>query len=314
MMNSNKKRRVEELLKSFAAEHKMLGKGPLSVALILTHRAKSMSPPFDPGSFLTENEGQVAGLSGSAVQSILADHGINRVLSEEGGRTSRGSISRMRAYIGVLNRLHDDGLLDLDVLESWWIKRVHQYFASQPLRIEADASKSLRSIIAELIQAAAERQKEYTGTMVVGAVMEHLVGAKLEAALPKVKIRHKGSSVADAPSKGKGDFEVHDTAIHVTTAPGEALIRKCGENLNANLRPLIITTAEDVDVAKRLAENAGISDRIDILDIEQFVTTNVYEWSTFKRDARRTSLDDLAKIYNRIIDECENDPGLKIAL
>ena len=37
------------------------------------------------------------------IQRILADHGITRVLAEEGGRTSRGSVGLMQKYVEFLN-------------------------------------------------------------------------------------------------------------------------------------------------------------------------------------------------------------------
>jgi len=80
--------------------------------------------------------------------------------------------------------------------------------------------------------AAFNRQKEMPGMMVAGAVMQHLVGAKLEIMSVDVSIEHRGFSVADSPGGHKGDFLVHDAAIHVTTAPTEALIRKCQDNLD----------------------------------------------------------------------------------
>ena len=223
------KARLTEQLAKFEAEHKINTKGPLCVALVVTRSASKQTPPYTPDHFLTPQGGQVAGLGRRAVQTILADHGISRVLAEEGGRTSRGSIRRMRDYIELLNSIHDDGLLDFEAIEHWWIGRVRAYFASRPFRLKVDPSRSLRSIIAELIEAAFARQRECPGTMVAGAVMQHLVGAKLELALPEGVIEHKGFAVTDAPGRRKGDFLIGDTAIHVTTAPSEALIRKCCE-------------------------------------------------------------------------------------
>ena len=211
------------------------------------------------------------------------------------------------------SQLHK-GLLNFEAVETWWIGRVREFFASQPLRLKVDASKSLRAIVAELIEAAFERQKECPGTMVAGAVMQYLVGAKLQVALPDMKIEHKGFSVADAPGQRKGDFVVHDTAVHVTTAPTEALIRKCTRNLADNVRPLIITTETGVGGAKALAKNAEVADRIDILDVEQFIATNIYEWSAFQHEKRPASIDELVAAYNAIIDECETDPSMKISL
>lgn len=314
MMAIDDQSKLFEELEAFFDAHKMQGKGPLSVALILTRRAAAMNLPLNPKDFLTPQGGQVTGLGGPAVQSILSDHGIVRVLSEEGGRTSRGSISRMQSYVKLLNQLHAQKLLDFSVIEGWWVRRIQEFFSSKPLKLRLDATKSLRAIVAELIEAAFERQRECPGTMVAGAVMQHLVGAKLNVVMPNQVIPHEGFSVADAPGRRKGDFIMNDTVIHVTTAPTEALIRKCVDNLAENLRPLIITTESGSGGAKALAKNAEISDRIDILDIEQFVATNVYEWSAFRHESRPSSINDLIEAYNLVIEECETDHSLKIEI
>lgn len=305
---------IHDALLKFASDNGIQGKGPLSVVLILTRRASAMSIPLRKEDFLTPRGGQVSGLGGPAVQSILAKYGITRILSEEGGRTSRGSIDRMKAYVAFLNDCAESDELDFDFIESWWVERIKEHFASEPLKLRVDASKSLRSLIAELIDAAFERQRECPGTMVAGAVLQHLVGAKLSIVLKDLNIESEGFSVADAPNRRKGDFSVNDTVIHVTTAPSEALMRKCSDNLAENLRPLIITTESGVGGARALAKNAGISDRLDLLDIEQFIATNVYEWSAFSHGSRPSSINDLLVAYNKIIETCETDHSLKIEL
>ncbi len=305
---------LEERLAAFAEEHGVTTKGPLSVMLVLTRSAASKKPPYKDKDFLSPQGGQVAGLGRSAVQAILSDHGISRILAEEGGRTSRGSIKRMKHYVRLLNGLAEENTLDFKKIEAWWIDRVQKFFTSQPFRIKIDQSKSLRRIVGELIEAAFARQEECPGTMIAGAVMQHLVGAKLQVALPKSKIEHKGFSVADAPGGRKGDFLVGDTAIHVTTAPTEALIRKCRDNLAKNIRPVIITTDSGAGGAHALARNAEIADRIDILEIEQFVATNVYEWSAFIQAKRPPKVAELVEEYNKIIDSSETDPSLKISI
>ncbi|MCK9391229.1 MAG: DUF4928 family protein [Syntrophales bacterium] len=179
--------------------------------------------------------------------------------------------------------------------------------------LKISSPNSLQSIICDLIESAFERQREVAGTMIAGAVMQHLVGAKLEIALPDVTIEHHGFSVADAPSGRKGDFLIGDAAIHVTTAPTDALIRKCCDNLNENFRPVIITTQSGAYGAEALARNAGVTKRIDVLAVDQFIATNVHEWSKFVLSQRPTTLLQLIEIYNRIIDQCETDPSLKIS-
>lgn len=305
---------LERALSSFCDERRMQGKGALSLALVLTRRASMSEMPLDPQDFLTRQGGQVSGMGKSAVQSILREHGIDRVLAEEAGRTSRGSIARMHAYLEFLNRLHSEGPLDFGAVERWWIERVKEYFASKPFKLRLDPSKSLRHAVHELLDSAFDRQREMPGMMLAGAMMQHLVGARLELMSLGVPIEHWGFSVADSPGGRKGDFLVHDVSIHVTTAPTEALLRKCLENLDQGLRPLIITTGSGMGGAHALARNAGLADRIDILEIEQFMATGVYERSGFRQADRSASVTALIERYNRIVEMSESDPSLKIAI
>ena len=306
--------RLDEELKAFTTKSGINSKGPLSVVLVITRAANKRTPPYSSKDFLSPKRGQVAGLGRAAVQTILAEHGIARVLAEEGGRTSRGSIDKMEAYLRFLNDLWRENLLNFEAIEAWWVRRVKEFFASLPFRIRIDSFRSIRSIVSELMDAAFSRQKACPGTMVAGAVMEHLVGAKLQLALPAEKIEHKGFAVADAPVGAKGDFLIRNTAVHVTTAPTEALIRKCTNNFAENLKSVIITTQSGAGGAFALAKNADIANQIDILEIEQFVATNVYEWGGFDEVQRPIKVRQLIDAYNRIIEDCETDHSLKIAL
>lgn len=305
--------RQKTALEEFDVKHIGLSKGALSFALIITRNLKAKQFPVAADEFRTAQEGQVAGLGGGAVRKMLKEHGIERVLSDEGGRTSRGNMGRLRAYLDVLNTLWRDGALDLEEAERFWVARVHTYFDSQPFTFKLDPLKSLRYAVRQLFGQAAARQREVKGTMYVGAVMQHLVGAKLDT-VSKGKVDHHGFSVADAPSNRSGDFSIGDIAIHVTTAPTEALIRKCRSNLESGLRPIIVTTEDGVGGAKALAKQGDLEDRIDVIEIEQFIATNIYEWSKFARDERQISLRRLIERYNEIVAECESDPSLRIEL
>jgi hypothetical protein len=300
-----------KLLEAFDAQHIGPSKGSLSLCLIVTRMAKTKKFPLQKDDFLTASGGQVAGLGGPAVKKILTDHHVDRILSTEGGRTSRGNIERMNAYLDVLNELSERGELDLDAAEAYWVERTLAYFDAQPFTFKLDPSRSLRACVRDLLGQAVERQREARGTMYAGAIMQHLVGAKLDH-VTKGAVKHHGFAVADAPSARSGDFLIGDVAIHVTTAPGEALIRKCQANLGAGLRPLIITTEDGTGGAQALAKQAGVDDRLDVIEIEQFITTNVYEWSAFEKNARPSAVRDIVERYNRIVSECETDPSLVI--
>jgi Domain of unknown function (DUF4928) len=303
---------LQETLAIFTKDKKFNRQGPLCVALVMTQQARKSGLPLDPGQLLTEGGGQVLGLGKGAVQSILNRHGITRVLASEGGRTSRGSIGNMREYVALLNQLHAKGAAELDAIEGFWIARVHEFFAAKPFKIRLDASRSLRTVVRDVLGQAEDRQKTAPGVYYAGAVMQHMVGAKLDCALGQGNFEHNSYSTSDQQSGRRGDFFVGDVAIHVTTSPGEAVIERCRDNINDGIRPVLVTGQRGLTVAEGLADNAGLGDRIDIFEIEQFIALNLYELGKFAADGRRVAVSDLVNRYNEIIDDVETDPSLKI--
>jgi hypothetical protein len=296
----------------FMRERKFNRKGPLCVALVVTQFAKTKGLPLDPNQLLTEQGGQVRGLGKDAVQAILKRHDITRVLAAEGGRTSRGSINNMREYVALLNQLATEGEVNLDAAELFWIDRVHQYFAAKPFKIRLDGSRSLRNVVRDVLIQAEERQKTTPGLHYTGAVMQHMVGAKLDCALGQGKFEHNSYSTSDAQSGRAGDFHVGDVAIHVTTSPGEAVIERCRENLGDGLSAILVTSQRGLTVGEALAENAGVAERIDVFEIEQFIALNLYELGNFASEGRRVAVTDFVNRYNEIVDDVETDPSLKI--
>jgi hypothetical protein len=128
-----------EALAAFADEHGIKSKGALCLPLVVTDHARTYGLPLDPNRLRTDKEGQVLGLGKGKVQQILARYGITRVLAEEGGRTSRGLLGKMSAYVAFLNRLNEAGPLDLDDVEGFWIARVREFLLRSPL-----SSRSIR--------------------------------------------------------------------------------------------------------------------------------------------------------------------------
>jgi hypothetical protein len=304
---------LQKQLQEFASSHKFLGnKGPLCVALVITRTAIKSGLPLDAAKLVTAAQGQVLGLGKSAVQSILGDYGITKVLAAEGGRTSRGSMGNMQDYVAFLNDLAKDKGLNLKAVEAWWADRVRDFFESSPLKLKVDTGSSLKASIAGIFDEAKKRQSENRGSTVVGAVMQHLVGAKLEVLYPDQTIQHSGYSVADSPTGRSGDFQIGDCVIHCTTAPSPLLLLKCSDNLDRGLRPLIVSNIAGAALAESLAETEGISRRIEVLDITQFLVANMLEWTGFDGSKRRHTFEELVTHYNSIIDSCETDPSLKI--
>lgn len=302
----------QEKLEAFFRNNRMSGKGALCVGLAVTRHARMNSLPIDPPDLLTEGMGQVAILGKTPIQKILADHGITRVLAEEGGRTSRGSVGLMQKYVEFLN-FSGYSKKDLEEVENWWVSKVRAFFSGKPLSFRLDPAKTLREAIRDLISQAKKRQAENSGATIVGTILQHLVGAKLSVLLGTETPMH-GASVSDAVSDRSGDFEFGDVVIHVSTAPGEALMRKCLANLDDGKRPLVITTYERLPQAESQAEDADIAERVEIFDVEQFLAGNIYELGKFGREGRAETARAIIKRYNELVDALETDPSLRISM
>jgi len=75
-----------------------------------------------------------------------------------------------------------------------------------------------------------------------------------------------------------------------------------------------LTTTKRVSVAEGLAESAGIANRLEVWDIEQFLSMNLNERGLFNQSGRKDMAIRLITAYNSIIDVCETDPSLKIQI
>lgn len=298
-------------LQSFQNSHKFLNKGPLSVALHITRLARENGLPLSYDDLKTERQGQVKGLGIARVQAILSDYGISRILAKEGGRTSRGSLGNSKIYIDFLNQLNSENCADLDFIEQWWIEQVKEYFASKPFILKIHPAYAFHTIIEDLFAQARARQKANPGIAYAGSLLQYIVGAKLDIVMDGT-IEHFGANAADGPTGRSGDYVINDAAIHITTMPTDALILKCAANIEAGLRPIIITTSEAKAGAISLAKSAELNEVITILDAEQFVASNLHEWGKFSRIEEGARIMELIKRYNQIVRDNDTDLSLLI--
>jgi len=303
---------IVKRLKLFQVEHNAVTKGPLALLVQLTRMIQGKQFPLKHEDFLTENKGQVAGLGGGNLKKILNEHGITQILASEGGRTSRGNMGLMIKYIEFLNDWDKDETIEFKTVEQFWAEQVLEYFRNQPFTLSTDASRTIVASLDELFEQARRRQKQNPGTQYLGIMLQHLVAAKLSIILPPEKIEIHGASVADSPTERSGDFVINNTIIHCTTAPGDSLIQKCKLNIRAGCLPVIITIFDRVKNAYDLAADAEIFGRVEVWDIQQFLSTNINEHSLFDEHVRTAKLANIIEKYNQIIDEKETDPSLKI--
>ena len=187
----------------------------------------------------------------------------------------------MIKYVDFLNAWNEEETVDFSIVEEFWAEQVREYFRNQPFVLTADTSKTIGANLDELFEQAKKRQKQNPGTQYLGTVLQHLVAAKLCLIMPENAFEIHGASVADAPTERSGDFVINNTIIHCTTMPGALLIEKCKANLRGGCHPVIITIFERVHTALNLAEDAGLAGRVEVWDIQQFLSSNVYEHSLF---------------------------------
>jgi hypothetical protein len=299
-------------LQAFKDDHNTVTKGPISLLVQLTRIARSKSFPLNTDEFLTENKGQVAGLGGGNLKKILKEHGITQTLAAEGGRTSRGNMGLMLKYVEFLNAWRAEEAIDFDAVEAYWAEQVREYFRNQPFILSTNPYKTIAASLDELFEQAGKRQKQNTGTQYLGAILQHLVGAKLSVVLTSDQFEIHGASVADSPTDRAGDFLIGNTVLHCTTAPGAPLIEKCRDNLRLGAAPIIITIFERVRTALDLAADAGLNGRIEVWDIQQFLSTNINEHGMFDIGAKYVQLSNIIEKYNEIIAKTETDPSLRI--
>lgn len=94
---------LEAALVQFKADYQVGGVGALGTVLVLTRKAKVLGLPFDLDKLLTPGGGQVAGLSGSNINKILATHCVLQKVGTESGRTSRGTPTLAKQYVAFLH-------------------------------------------------------------------------------------------------------------------------------------------------------------------------------------------------------------------
>jgi hypothetical protein len=311
LLEKSVNKHIERELADFRKTHSVVGVGALGTVVVITRKATKQFP-IDVDSILTSGGGQVSGLSGSAINKILASHGISQTVGTESGRTSRGTPNLAKVYARILNEHPKLTEKELAEIERWWIDRFIEYFETEPFRLVDDPSKSVQSVVSNLLAQAAERQKRANGKAYVGAMLQHLIGAKLTLALPSIVIDHHGFSVADSTSAREGDFVVENTVIHCTTAPTENLLRKCLENLARGKQPIILTVAKSMGVADTLADSLDISGRVEVMDAIQFLSANLYEMSLFRQAQRKVTFVKLVSKYNEIVASTEADASLRI--
>jgi hypothetical protein len=291
-------------------QDKLPSKGSIAAALHVLNRLRA-DYNLNIASHVAGGEAQITGLSAATLKRVLGEFGEIRVLSSVGGRSNRGArgdVAKLLDSMAVLSLDRVPEAERIAVLQSMQRhlveKYVGLYFSVKRVKATFDLSASTWQAVHAILTNAKVSGK-------AGPVAEYMVGAKLALKFPKKKIRNKRFSTSDEQGGFSGDFEVGNTAFHVTVAPMPELLEKCKRNLERGLRVYLIVPDSQVQGARQNAELLATG-RIAVEPIESFVATNIDELSEFDGGKLKSGFRRFLETYNARVDEIELDKSMLI--
>ena len=288
-------------------------RGSVAAALVALERLKD-SYDLDVDAHTAGGGAQVRGLTPGRVASILARFGEERAFLREGGRTNRGARGAVAGLLDVLRPLALENLPNserdcvLETMQGFLAERIVEYFNRQRLDPPYDPAASTWHAVHEILLKAAEAGKS-------GPVAQHLVGAKLQLRFPDIEVPNNPASAADQQTGRAGDFQIGDTAFHVTVAPTrDNLFERVKENIQHGLRVYVVVPDEKLTTARGYAEEQlpGQASQIAVCAIEAFVAQNIDELATFAKGQLLQGFRALLEAYNRRVDAVESDKSVLI--
>ncbi len=263
----------------------------------------------------SKNQSQVRGLSRTLISRVLKENGVDQEFTSEGGRTSRGSLVLALELAERLNKLLDEAepedqelIAIANTLQRYFVARIQaDYFAKQKMRVDIDIAKPVQRIVEDILAEARLRPDQPTGI-----VAQHLVGAKLEIRFPELEVGRDKANAADMQTNRQGDFELGNTAFHVTLSPSVKLIPRARENIREGYRPIVLVPYEKLEFTKELFNTEGLDGKVEAQSIEAFVGLNIEELGRFSAEEIKTQIAALIRRYNERIFSCEVDKSLMI--
>lgn len=274
----------------------------------------------DPGKFFSDRS--IRNHTTNRLSSVLRSHGREYLIPpSDGGESGRTSGATKRAGLDLIKlvrtalenapegELERQGNLLVSYLYEKIFSLLDRYYLLGGIDIPFNASESISTYISKLLEAHRTN---------AGALLQHLVGAKLELRFQgqPVTIAHHSSATADVQTGRLGDFEIGSTVFHVTKRANDGHYRKAKQNAD-NGRKVYLLTPENVLLGtKNFAEQScqGFSKKVNIFSVEQFLVQNLDELAVFERDNALRQLKILLEKYNELITRYENDQSLKIVI
>lgn len=238
--------------------------------------------------------------------------------SGEAGRTSTGTkfaglgiIKIVNDYISNASAADIDRIGDevVDLLTGQVIQDLQSHLEIGGIEIKYNSSETIGAYISKIINAKVSKP---------GAVSQHLVGAKLEYKFKNdgdVNIDHHSSSTADIQTNRLGDFDIGNAVIHVTKTPNLGHFQKAYENAKSGRTVYILVPEIKLDTTILTNDiDEAYKNKVNVYSIEQFISQNIDELAYFQKELSLSGLEEVLKIYNRLIEKYENDAGLKVVI
>jgi hypothetical protein len=293
-------------------QDKLPAKGSIAAALHVLGRLKAHYD-LNISSHIASGGSQICGLSAASLAKVLSEFGETRPLTAVAGRSNRGARGDIELLLAGMVSLHLETKSEavrnevLSVMQGHIVTSyVSLYFSAKRVKATFDRSAATWQFIRAILENAALDGK-------AGAVAEYLVGAKLVLRFPGTPIRNKRFSTSDAQSGFSGDFEIGNTAFHVTVAPMPGLFDKCKANLERGLRVYMLVLENQV-VGARQTASVVTDGNIAIQSIEYFIATNIDELCDFDEGKLKSGLLRLLEEYNRRVEAVELDKSMLIEI
>lgn len=271
--------------------------------------------PLTKEHVLSHGGTQVHGLSGPFVKRVLDRFDEHRSFTSEGGRTSRGTVG---LALSLRERLNDslnevalgegDRARVADAIQALVVERIQDdYFGKQGIDAGLSPDVTVAANVSRILTEA-QNHKDVSS----GAVAQHLVGAKLELRFPNETIGRNSATAGDQQTRRQGDFQIGQTAFHVTMSPMPKLEDRAKSNIRDGYVPIILVPESKVQFARGLFDVVRLGDRVGVQSIETFVGTNIDEMGCFGIEETRRMLAALVRRYNERIAACEPDLSLRL--
>ncbi|HBS29777.1 MAG TPA: hypothetical protein DEB06_10095 [Phycisphaerales bacterium] len=264
--------------------------------------------PLASDLYLTRAGGEIANTR-SGLGDVLERFGVPRTFLKE--VTSRSNLSFGERFVsctdggrmlsGLSEEVRGDQILRaaamLRIEAEKWLARKH-------IQVALKADHAPGAWVGSVLQMSEGKSG--------GRVEQHLVGAKLEERHPGRDIQLLPGHAGDQQTGRSGDYMIGKAVYHITASPSGAVLRKCAENHERGLRPVLVVPRPRLPAIRAVAEDMGLAQFVSMQAIEDFIECNVLEISGDRDIEPHEVFRAIIERYNLRIEAVESDPSLRI--